>query len=149
MNNCSVIPMRQLFKLYFDEMLMSALYQTNKLILIFTEKLYHIMLYTLPWSRFELTTSVAIGTDCIGICKSNYHTIMTTTSQTNKRLVYLQHIKWLFCVLDKLILNLIFFLINRIDWEKKYSKNSEIEFEPHLVKLSMYRYNFFYNSPVN
>ena len=31
-----------------------------------TDKLYHIMLYTLPWSRFELTTSVAIGIDCIG-----------------------------------------------------------------------------------
>jgi hypothetical protein len=31
-----------------------------------TNKLYHIMLYTSPWSRFELTTSVVIGTDCIG-----------------------------------------------------------------------------------
>jgi hypothetical protein len=30
------------------------------------DKLYHIMLYTSPWSRFELTTSVVIGTDCIG-----------------------------------------------------------------------------------
>jgi type IV secretory pathway VirB3-like protein len=39
-----------------------------------TDKLYH----TSPWSRFELTTSVAIGTDCIGNCKSNYHTITTT-----------------------------------------------------------------------
>ena len=28
---------------------------------------------------FELTTLVVIGTDCIGSCKSNYHTIMTTT----------------------------------------------------------------------
>jgi hypothetical protein len=28
---------------------------------------------TSPWSRFELTTSVLIGTDCIGSCKSNYH----------------------------------------------------------------------------
>ena len=35
-----------------------------------TDKLYHIMLYTSPWSRFELTTSVVIGTDCIGSCKS-------------------------------------------------------------------------------
>ena len=43
-----------------------------------TDKLYHIMLYTSPWSRFELTTSVVIGTDCICSCKSNYHTIMTT-----------------------------------------------------------------------
>ena len=40
-----------------------------------TNKLYHIMLYTSPWSRFELTTSVEIGTHCIGSCKSNYHTI--------------------------------------------------------------------------
>ena len=35
-----------------------------------TDKLYHIMLYTSPWSRFELITSVAIGTDCKGSCKS-------------------------------------------------------------------------------
>jgi len=45
-----------------------------------TAKLYHIMLYTSPWSRFELTTSVVIGTDCIGSCKSNYHKIMATTA---------------------------------------------------------------------
>ena len=44
-----------------------------------TDKLYHIMLYTSPWSRFELTTSVVIGTDCIGSCKSNYHTITTAS----------------------------------------------------------------------
>ena len=37
------------------------------------DKLYHIMLYTSPWSRFELTTLVLICTDCIGSCKSNYH----------------------------------------------------------------------------
>jgi hypothetical protein len=37
-----------------------------------TDKLYHIMLHTSPWLRFELTTSVVIGTDCIGSCKSNY-----------------------------------------------------------------------------
>jgi hypothetical protein len=33
----------------------------------------YIMLYTSPWSRFELTTSVVIGIDCIGSCKSNYN----------------------------------------------------------------------------
>ena len=43
-----------------------------------TDKLYHIMLYTSPWSRFELTTSVVIGTDCIDSCESNYHTITGT-----------------------------------------------------------------------
>jgi hypothetical protein len=40
-----------------------------------TDKLYHTMLYTSSILRFELTTSVVIGTDCIGSCKSNYHTI--------------------------------------------------------------------------
>ena len=28
---------------------------------------------------FELTASVVIGTDCMGSCKSNYHTITATT----------------------------------------------------------------------
>jgi hypothetical protein len=45
-----------------------------------TDKHYHIMLYTSPWRIFELTTSVVIGTDCIGSCKSNYHTITATTA---------------------------------------------------------------------
>jgi hypothetical protein len=42
------------------------------------------MFYTSPWSRFELT-SVAIDTDCIGSCKSNYHTITTTTDSIDIR----------------------------------------------------------------
>jgi len=45
-----------------------------------TDKLYHIMLYTAPWTGFELTTLLVIGTDCKGRCKSNYHTIRTTTA---------------------------------------------------------------------
>ena len=45
-----------------------------------TDKYYHIMLYTSPWAGFELSTSVTIGTNCIGGCKSNHHTITTTTS---------------------------------------------------------------------
>ena len=43
-------------------------------------KLYHIMLYTSPWSKFKLTTWVVIGTDCIGSCKSNYHMITATAA---------------------------------------------------------------------
>ena len=42
-----------------------------------TDKLYHIKLYTSPWSRFEITTSVVIGTDCTGswIYNSWYNTV--------------------------------------------------------------------------
>ena len=49
---------------------------------LITDKLYHKMLYRvyLAWTRFELTTLVVIGTDCTSSCKSNYHTIMTTSS---------------------------------------------------------------------
>jgi hypothetical protein len=36
--------------------------------------------YTSPWRGFELTTLVVIGTDCTCSCKSNYHTITTTTA---------------------------------------------------------------------
>jgi len=47
-----------------------------------TDKLYHKMLHWLhlAWMGFEITMLVVIGTDCIGSCKSNYHTITTTTA---------------------------------------------------------------------
>jgi hypothetical protein len=49
-----------------------------------TDKLDHIMLYTSPLSRFELTTSVVIGTDCIGSCKS----ITTIRSRSRRPRIY-------------------------------------------------------------
>jgi hypothetical protein len=51
-----------------------------------TDKLYHIMLYTSPWLRFELTTSVVIGTDGIGCVNNCYaeHSIEITWSGGRK-----------------------------------------------------------------
>jgi hypothetical protein len=46
-----------------------------------TGKLYNIMFCTSPWAGVDPTTSVVIGIDCIGSCKSNYHTITATTAQ--------------------------------------------------------------------
>ena len=48
-----------------------------------TDKLYHIMLYTSPWAEVEPTTSLVIGTDCIGNCKSNLHTITAMTTSAS------------------------------------------------------------------
>jgi hypothetical protein len=59
---------------------------------ILSDKLYHIMLYTSSWVGFELTTSVVIGFDCIGSCKSKYHTITATMTP--------QSIKWFFKEFD-------------------------------------------------
>jgi hypothetical protein len=36
------------------------------------------------WLGFDLTTLVVIGTDYIGICKSNNRTITTTTAPTGR-----------------------------------------------------------------
>jgi hypothetical protein len=54
-------------------------------------KLYYKMLCTSHWSRFKLTTLVVIGTDCIGSCKSYYHTITTDCPKKND-----QHYIYLF-----------------------------------------------------
>jgi len=78
-----------------------------------TDKLYHIMLYTSPWSKFELTTSVVIGTDCIGSCKYNYHTSINHICISNIDINYFLFIKWqqiiylLFkdCIITKQVFN--------------------------------------------
>ena len=49
-----------------------------------------------PRSRFELTTSVVIGTGCIGSCKSNYHTIMVTTALVFYDIIYISLVCSLF-----------------------------------------------------
>ena len=58
-----------------------------------TDTLYHIMLYTSPWSRFELTTSVVIGTDCISSCKANCYTSLSFFLYKNMTVILLLHPK--------------------------------------------------------
>ena len=53
----------------------------------FTDTLNQILLFTSPWSRFELTTSMVMGTDCIGSYKSNYYTITPTCLVETNNLV--------------------------------------------------------------
>jgi hypothetical protein len=51
------------------------------------------MLYRvdLDWAGFELTTLMVIHTDCIDSCKSNYHTITTTTVPSVQRTLLTRH----------------------------------------------------------
>jgi hypothetical protein len=45
---------------------------------------HNVFCVLLARATFKLTTLVVIGTDCIGSCKSNYHTIMTMTTPLSK-----------------------------------------------------------------
>jgi hypothetical protein len=59
----------------------SAISWWSVLLLKETDKLYHTMLHRvhLAGARFELTTFVVIGTDCIGSYKSNNHKMALST----------------------------------------------------------------------
>jgi hypothetical protein len=51
------------------------------------------MLYQvhLAWVRFQLTTLVMIGTDCIGSFKSNYYKITTTMATESSQISDILH----------------------------------------------------------
>jgi hypothetical protein len=55
--------------------------------------------YTLPWTGFELTVLVVIGTDYEGTCKFNYHWIAITTTPWMSSFVFCVMLWTLFFVL--------------------------------------------------
>jgi hypothetical protein len=61
----------------------------------------------LAWAGFEFTTLVVIYTDCIGSCKSYYHTITTTTA-------------------PKYQISLIIILYSEISSDELYTHNLEV-----------------------
>jgi len=93
-NNISVISWRSVFlrKPEYPE-------KTTDLLLV-TDKVYYIIVCSSPWAGVEPTTSVVMGTDCIGTWKSYYHTITTTTAPLELR--------WPSRLIDFIFRNLIY-----------------------------------------
>ena len=84
-----------------------------------TDKHYHIKLYWvhLSWVGFEHATLVVIGIDCIGSCKSNYHTTIII-------IIIWSHIQYL--------LTYTFLLIG---WNKTCHKESLHDFNQNCVGM--------------
>jgi hypothetical protein len=73
-------------------------------------------LYTSPWAGFQLTTLVVIGTDYIGSCKSNYHTITTTTACSKYKGVWCwEYLHDITEILLKVMLNNITLTLHLLD----------------------------------
>ena len=85
------------------------------------------MLYTSPWSRFELASSVVIGTDCKGSCKSNYHTITATIYRWPLRMKWTSTIQIIYTLYTYLWCNTrsCSLVINLINWTLNYKHSSE------------------------
>ena len=68
----------------------------------------------LDWSRFELTTSLVIGINCIGSCKSNYHMIMSMTGPSHvckKHFLSISHVCTMYKKKHVIDWHLIFYLL--------------------------------------
>ena len=96
-----------------------------------TDKLYHIVLYTSPWSGFELTKSMVIGTDCIGSCKSNYHTITATPAPYKRLTPTLIYLRYLECSIRS----------SYTDWSAISLAMADIRFNTPVTRRAVTEYN--------
>ena len=98
-----------------------------------TDKLYQIMLYTSPWSRFELITSVVIGTDCIGSCKIQLPYDHGHDAQPPPSHLYLWNQLHLICnciIINQLLISIYILMIanrigNKKHWHLYYTWNKK------------------------
>ena len=86
---------------------------------------HNVILSTPRRTRFEFTTLVVICTDCTGSCKSNYHTITTTTALTWLVIFLYFTSRSLPLVLSNMYLNnfFIYFWSSAIYCQDKSSRN--------------------------
>ena len=92
--------------------------------------------YTSPWAGFELTTLVVICTECIGSCKSKYHTItiMTTPCSRTFLMNLIAHI---------IILNEIMTTVNLLKTKSnKIQKKQRLRFTTQTVIVYCNNYKF-------
>jgi hypothetical protein len=100
------------------------------------------------WAWFELTTLVVTSTDCVGSCKSNYHSITTTTAHGLTRHSELSGIK--------LVSTLGYNPSLRKEWVQPiYSKQDSFHMKENMLHIiissaneNMYRHSWNHQCPL-
>jgi hypothetical protein len=103
-----------------------------------TDKLYHIMLYTSPCAGVEPTTSVVIGTNCIGSCKSNYHMITATPITEVTYFIWTVISTFSFCVCEMYPILLLVIWTRQSIEHYKMKTNKQTNKQTNINKLNQH-----------